>query len=89
MHEDCIHEDRPCYVCGHPAHYVIDEDGTYRGVSPIITAVNLFPLYEAVREAAQSWAALCHDYDLNIIGQSEMARLRAALDALQAAEDAL
>jgi hypothetical protein len=34
---------------------------------------------DAVREAAQEWADLCHDYDLNERGQAVMARLRAAL----------
>lgn len=48
----------------------------------IVTAVNLFPLYEAVREAAI--AVEPDTYDTR-----EGDALRAALDALQAAEDAL
>lgn len=37
------------------------------------------PIDVELREAAQEWADLCHDYDLNERGQAVMARLRAAL----------
>lgn len=33
-----------------------------------------------LRVAAQEWAELCNDYDLNERGQAVMARLRAALE---------
>lgn len=62
----------------------------------IVTAVNLFPLYEAVREAARTylWSPdSFDDYDPADVPGDEWApealALRAALDALQAAEDAL
>lgn len=62
----------------------------------IVTAVNLFPLYEAVREAARAylWSPdSFDDYDPADVPDDEWApealALRVALDALQAAEDAL
>ena len=71
-------------------------------LATIESAVNLFPLYEAVREAAEPILDRCLDFfgsdDLDpesseampiVIKNRWAYDLRAALDALQAAEDVL
>lgn len=57
----------------------VDGHGEHRFRYPMTSAQVALVECNELRAAAQEWADLCHDFDLNERGQAVMGRLRRAL----------